>query len=97
VSAGFHRAYARVRLLSVLRYFLRKQGMRDLGLPAAVPVAVLPVLVANVVRYQVLSRSRVGRRYRVWPDLGQISSWARFAPTVVIENSVSACVPTGLR
>jgi hypothetical protein len=65
---GFRRAYAHVWLLSVLRYFLRKQGMRDLGLPAAVPVAVLPVLVANVVRYQVLSRSRVGRRYRVWRD-----------------------------
>jgi hypothetical protein len=50
----------------VLRYFLRKQGMRDLGLPAAVAVAALPVLVANVVRYQVLSRSRVGRRYLEW-------------------------------
>lgn len=74
---GFRRAYAHVWLLSVLRYFLRKQGMRDLGLPAAVPVAVLPVLVANVVRYQVLSRSRVGRRYRVWPDLGQISAHRR--------------------
>ena len=47
---GFRRAYARVRLLSVLRCFLRKQGMRDLGLPTAAPVAVLPVLVANVVR-----------------------------------------------
>jgi hypothetical protein len=31
---SFHRAYARVRLLSVLRSFLRKQGMRDVGLPA---------------------------------------------------------------
>jgi hypothetical protein len=48
----------------VLRYFLRKQGMRDLGLPAA--VAALPVLVANVVRYQVLSRSHMGRRYLEW-------------------------------
>ena len=69
---GFRRAYARVRLLSVLRYFLRKQAMRDLGLPAAVPVVVLPALSANVVRSQVLSHSRVGRRYRVWPDLGQV-------------------------
>lgn len=57
---------ARVRLFSILRYFLSKQGMRDLGLSAAVPVAVLPVLVANVVRYQVLSRGRVGRRYLEW-------------------------------
>ena len=54
VCRGFRRAYARIWLLSVLRYFLRKQGMRDLGLPAAVPVVVLPLLVANVVRYQVL-------------------------------------------
>ena len=50
----------------MLQYSLRKQGMRDLGSAAAVPVAVLPVLVANVVRYQVLSRSRVGRRYLEW-------------------------------
>jgi hypothetical protein len=50
----------------VLRYFLGRQGMRYLGLPAAPPVAVLPVLVANVVCYQVLSRSRVGRRYLEW-------------------------------
>lgn len=66
---GFRRAYARVQLLSVLRYFLRKQGMRD-SASAAVPVAVLPVPVAVVVRYQVLSRRRVGRRYRVWARLG---------------------------
>jgi hypothetical protein len=46
---GFRRAYARVRRLSMLRYFLRKQGIRDLSLPAAV----LPVLAANVPRYQV--------------------------------------------
>ena len=50
----------------MLRYFLRKQGTRDLGLPATVAVAALPVLVANVVRYQVLSRSRVGGRYLEW-------------------------------
>jgi len=50
----------------MLRYFLGKPGMRYLGLPAAVQVAVLPVLVASVVRYQVLSRSRVGRRYLEW-------------------------------
>jgi hypothetical protein len=57
------RAYARARLLSMLQYFLRKKGMRDLGLPSSPPVAVLPVLAANILRYQVLSRTRVGRRY----------------------------------
>ena len=46
----------------MLRYLLRKQGIRDLSLPAAV----LPVLAANVPRYQVLSRSRVGPRYLEW-------------------------------
>jgi hypothetical protein len=60
------RAYARARLLSMLRYFLRKQGMRDLGLPSPLPLAVLPVLAANVVRYQILSRTRAGRRYLEW-------------------------------
>jgi hypothetical protein len=59
---GFRRAYARVRRLSMLRYFLRKQGIRNLSLLAAV----LPVLAANVPRYQVLSRSRVGPRYLEW-------------------------------
>ena len=59
---GFRRAYARVRRLSMLRYFLRKQGIRDLSLPAAV----LPVLAGNVPRYQVLSRSRGGPRYLEW-------------------------------
>jgi hypothetical protein len=59
---GFRRAYAPVRRLSMLRYFLRKQGIGDLSLPAAV----LSVLAANVPRYQVLSRSRVGPRYLEW-------------------------------
>jgi hypothetical protein len=34
----------------MLRYFLRQQGTRDLGLPAALPIAVLLVQAANVVR-----------------------------------------------
>ena len=52
---------------SVLRYFLRKQGVRDLGLPAAVPVAVSPVLAANVVRCQILFPApAAGGRYREW-------------------------------
>jgi hypothetical protein len=62
----FRRVYAQARLLSMLRHFLRKQGIRDRGLPAAVPGAVLPVRAANVVRYQILSRTRLGRRYLEW-------------------------------
>jgi hypothetical protein len=36
VSAGVPPRLPRVRRLSMLRYFLRKQGIRDLSLPAAV-------------------------------------------------------------
>ncbi len=62
-------AVARARLLSMLRYFLRKEGMRDLDLPRALPVAVLPVLAANVVRYQLLTRTRWGTAYvQRWGD-----------------------------
>jgi mpaB/rubber oxygenase-like protein len=60
---AFRRAYTRVRLLSMLQYFLRRQGMRDLGLPSSLPVAVLPLLAANILRYQILSRTQFGRRY----------------------------------
>lgn len=55
--------YARARLLSMLRFFLRKDGMRDLDLPLVPPLAVVGIIVANLVRYQVLSRTRAGRRY----------------------------------
>lgn len=56
-------AYGRARLLSLLRYFLRAEGMDDLELPRAIPWAVVPVVTANVVRYQILSRTRVGRAH----------------------------------
>jgi hypothetical protein len=73
---GFRRAYARVRLLSVLRYFLRKQGMRD---SACQPRSGGGVTGAGRECCSLPSsfRSRVGRRYRVWPDLGQISAHRR--------------------
>ncbi|WP_193044421.1 oxygenase MpaB family protein [Mycolicibacterium baixiangningiae] len=56
-------AYQRARLLSMLRYFLRAEGMDDLHLPHALPWAVLPVIARNTVRYQVLSRTRRGREH----------------------------------
>ncbi|MBO0677955.1 DUF2236 domain-containing protein [Mycolicibacterium sp. S2-37] len=61
--AGLRGAYHRARLLSLLTYFLRREGMRDLDLRPAPPWAVLPVVAGNVVRYQVLSRTRTGRGY----------------------------------
>jgi ER-bound oxygenase mpaB/B'/Rubber oxygenase, catalytic domain len=56
-------AYHRARLLSMLSYFLRTEGMRDLGLPRSIPWAVIPLLVTNIIRYQALSRTRIGRSY----------------------------------
>jgi hypothetical protein len=61
--AGLRGAYARARLLSMLRYFLRAEGMDDLGLPRALPWAVAPAIAKNTVRYQILSRTRRGRAY----------------------------------
>ncbi|MGC9538893.1 oxygenase MpaB family protein [Streptomyces sp. UG1] len=59
--ARLRRAYARARLLSMLRYFLGRQGMRDLRLPMAQPWAVPPLIAANVLRYHVLGRTAAGR------------------------------------
>jgi hypothetical protein len=56
-------AYHRARLLSMLSYFLRAEGMRDLGLPRSIPWAVIPLLVTNIIRYQALSRTDIGRSY----------------------------------
>lgn len=56
-------AYQRARLLSMLRFFLRSEGMNDLRLPRALPWAALPVIARNIGRYQLLSRTRRGRAY----------------------------------
>ncbi|MFF2848791.1 oxygenase MpaB family protein [Streptomyces sp. NPDC058001] len=61
--AGVRRAYARARLLSMLRYFLGRRGLRDLGLPMAWPWAVPPLLACNILRYHVLGRTEAGRAY----------------------------------
>lgn len=55
--------YARARLLSMLRYFLGAQGLRDLGLSPALPWAVPGVVAKNLFRSGVLARTRAGRRY----------------------------------
>jgi hypothetical protein len=47
----------------MLSYFLRAEGMRDLGLPRSIPWAVIPLLVTNIIRYQTLSRTDIGRYY----------------------------------
>lgn len=65
--AGLRGRYSRLRTLSMLRYFLRKEGLRDLGLPVtpiwAVPPVVVANVVANVVASGLLGRTRRGRRW----------------------------------
>jgi hypothetical protein len=55
--------FARARLLSMLSFFLGRKGMRDLGLTFVVPWAIPPLVAANFLRYHVLGRFNVGRRY----------------------------------
>lgn len=56
------RAYGRARLLSMLRPFLGKQGMRDLDLPVRLPWASVVVLTRNLLDHQVLGRTVWGNR-----------------------------------
>lgn len=59
---GLRGRYERARLLSMLRFFLGAEGLRDLGLPRASIWAVPPIVVTNLVLSGVLGRSRRGRR-----------------------------------
>lgn len=54
---------ARWRLLSMLRYFLGKQSLRDLDLPVTPPWAVPPIIAKNLLRSALLNRTRAGRRH----------------------------------
>ena len=72
-------AYQRARLLSMLSYFLRTEGMRDLGLPRSLPWAVIPALVINTVRYQILSRTRIGREHLLhWGERSREKQLAKY-------------------
>ncbi len=55
--------YARLRLLSMLRFFLGKQGLRDLELPVTPSWAIPPIWAANLVKSGLVARSRRGRRH----------------------------------
>lgn len=55
--------YARLRLLSMLRYFLRKPAVREFELPVMPPWAIPPIVARNLVASAVVSRARAGRRY----------------------------------
>lgn len=60
--AGLRRAYTQARLLSMLRMFLGKQGMRDLDLPVRLPWASAAVIGRNLVDHQLLGRTSWGER-----------------------------------
>jgi hypothetical protein len=47
----------------MLRYFLHKEGLEDLGLPVTPIWAVPPIVAANLVESVVIARTRVGRRW----------------------------------
>ncbi len=60
---GWRGRRERRRLLALLRWFLRSDGLRDLDLPTA-PVWVLaPAIARNVVESAVIARTRTGRRW----------------------------------
>ncbi|OLL75406.1 hypothetical protein Ae168Ps1_3807 [Pseudonocardia sp. Ae168_Ps1] len=56
-------SWERRRLLSLLRVFLRAEGMRDLDLPVTAPWAVPAQAVRNLVEVGVVARTRRGRRW----------------------------------
>jgi hypothetical protein len=55
--------YERLRTLSMLRYFLRKEGLRDLNLPITPVWAVPPIIAMNLIESGLIARTRLGRRY----------------------------------
>lgn len=55
--------YERLRLLSMLRYFLGEKSLADLGLPKVPPLAVVPVMATNIVKSVLIKRTPEGRRF----------------------------------
>ncbi|MEV7005173.1 oxygenase MpaB family protein [Streptosporangium sp. NPDC051022] len=62
VVERLHRRYEHARTLSMLTAFLGPSGMRDLGLPARLPWALVLALAGNTFRYRVLGALPGGRR-----------------------------------
>jgi hypothetical protein len=55
--------YARLRLLSMLRYFLGREGLQDLQLPSTPAWAIPPIIVRNLIESGLIARTRAGRCY----------------------------------
>jgi hypothetical protein len=64
----------------MLRYFLHKEGLEDLGLPVTPIWAVPPIVAANLVESVVIARTRAGRRWleRMADQTEQRESQLRF-------------------
>ncbi|WP_345417200.1 oxygenase MpaB family protein [Actinomycetospora chlora] len=60
---GQHTAWRRRRLLGLLRWFLGREGLRDLGLPTALPWPVPGIVLGNLVRSVLVARVPAGRRW----------------------------------
>lgn len=73
--------YHRLRTLSMLRYFLGSESLRDLGQPITPLWAVPPIMVRNLVESVLIARTRAGRRYleRVSDRHARRQSRLRFA------------------
>ncbi|MHC1559459.1 oxygenase MpaB family protein [Actinomycetospora sp. C-140] len=61
--AGLRGEYRRRRVLGLLRWFLGREGLRDLGLPAALPWPVPVAFARNLVLSGLVARNRAGRRW----------------------------------
>jgi hypothetical protein len=55
--------YSQLRMLSLLRYFLGKESLRDLQLPVTPIWAVPPLIVKNLIVSTTINRTETGRRY----------------------------------
>lgn len=71
-------SYAHFRRLSMLRYFLGQESMRELQLPPTPPVAAIPVVAANLVRYHLLTRTAMGRKW--------VQSWGEAKRSRVVQS-----------
>jgi len=63
---GLQALYTRERLLSMLRLFLGRQGLRDLNLPSRLPWTVPATVAKNVVKYWIVGLTPPGERYLQW-------------------------------
>ncbi|MEJ2864155.1 oxygenase MpaB family protein [Actinomycetospora flava] len=62
LAGGWRGELRRRHVLGLLRWFLGREALRDLGLPDALPWTVPPVVLRNLVLSGLVARTRAGRR-----------------------------------